>query len=271
MVITSVVGRPDTVADAQSPPAVAMIEVNKSFGHQVILRSIDLQVAEGEVVVIIGGSGSGKSTLLRCISGLETIDAGEIWIEGVPVQRPGTKLPTRWSRKAAGRTSREVGMIFQQFNLFPHMTVHDNLTLALRVVRRVTRAEANSIANALLESVLLASQRNAYPSQLSGGQQQRVAIARALAMSPRILLFDEPTSALDPELVGEVLGVMRQLVEKGMTMIVVTHEMSFASDVADRVVFMDQGVVVEEGRPEHLLQSPEHHRTRAFLKRLLAR
>jgi ABC-type polar amino acid transport system ATPase subunit len=252
-------------------PAVELLGVSKSFGQRRVLRALDLEVAEGEVVVVIGGSGSGKSTMLRCIAGLELIEAGEIRIEGVPVQRASSGQRNRRLLKAARSIRTEVGMVFQHFNLFPHMTAHGNLTLALRLVRRIPRAEAAAIADDLLERVALADHRNAYPDQLSGGQQQRVAIARALAMRPRILLFDEVTSALDPELVGEVLKVMRQLAAEGMTMIVVTHEMGFASDVADRVIFMDEGMVLEQGQSEAIFKNPQHPRTRAFLSRLLDR
>jgi ABC-type polar amino acid transport system ATPase subunit len=258
---------------AGSPPrlAVELAGVVKSFGHRTVLRGIDLGVAEREVVVVIGGSGSGKSTMLRCIAGLELIDDGEIRIEGTPVQRATAERRNRGVLKAGRAIRQEVGMVFQQFNLFPHMTVRANITLALRLVRRLSRAEAASIADVLLERVALTGHRDFYPDQLSGGQQQRVAIARALAMRPRILLFDEVTSALDPELVGEVLKVMRQLATDGMTMIVVTHEMAFARDVADRVLFMDGGTIVEEGDAETIFTSPLHERTRAFLSRLLDR
>jgi len=267
------------IIDAESPPpdggttrpAVELLGVSKSFGQRKVLQSLDLKVAEGEVVVVIGGSGSGKSTMLRCIAGLELIDAGEIRIEGVPVQRAAAGRRNRRLLKAARSIRREVGMVFQHFNLFPHMTAHANLTLALRLVRRIAREEADGIADKLLERVALADHRDAYPDQLSGGQQQRVAIARALAMRPRILLFDEVTSALDPELVGEVLKVMRQLATEGMTMIVVTHEMGFAGDVADRVLFMDEGTVLEQGKPKAIFTNPQHPRTRAFLRRLLDR
>jgi ABC-type polar amino acid transport system ATPase subunit len=251
--------------------AVELIGVSKSFGQRGVLQALDLEVAEGEVVVVIGGSGSGKSTMLRCIAGLELINAGEIRIEGVPVQRASAGRRNRRLLRAARSIRREVGMVFQHFNLFPHMTAHGNLTLALRLVRRMPRPEAAAIADKLLERVALADHRNAYPDQLSGGQQQRVAIARALAMRPRILLFDEVTSALDPELVGEVLKVMRQLATEGMTMIVVTHEMGFAGDVADRVLFMDEGRVLEQGKPGAIFTNPQHPRTRAFLSRLLDR
>jgi ABC-type polar amino acid transport system ATPase subunit len=259
------------MSGGEPKPAVELISMSKSFGSSRVLRSLDLTVTEGEVIVVIGGSGSGKSTMLRCVAGLELIDAGEIRIEGVTVQHASADRPNRGLLKAARSIRREVGMVFQHFNLFPHMTAHGNLTLALRLVRRMPRHEAAAIADELLERVALSDRRNAYPDQLSGGQQQRVAIARALAMRPRILLFDEVTSALDPELVGEVLKVMRQLATEGMTMIVVTHEMGFAQDVADRVLFMNEGAVLEQGKPEQIFKSPQHQRTRAFLGRLLDR
>jgi polar amino acid transport system ATP-binding protein len=268
-IATDIVPSPTTAEAA--PPAVELLGVSKSFGQRKVLRALDLAISESEVVVVIGGSGSGKSTMLRCVAGLELIDAGEVRIEGVPVQRATAGKRNRKLLKAARAIRREVGMVFQHFNLFPHMTAHGNLTLALRLVRRMPRTEAAAIADSLLERVALASHRDAYPDQLSGGQQQRVAIARALAMRPRILLFDEVTSALDPELVGEVLKVMRQLATEGMTMIVVTHEMGFARDVADRVLFMDEGQVLEQGEPEAIFTNPQHPRTRTFLSRLLDR
>jgi glutamine transport system ATP-binding protein len=251
--------------------AVELAGVTKSFGSRRVLTNLDLSVAEGEVVVVIGGSGSGKSTMLRCIAGLELIDEGEIRIEGTAVQRAHAGQRNRGVLKAGRSIRREVGMVFQHFNLFPHMTARRNVTLALRLVRGMSSAEADRTADTVLERVALAGHRDAYPDQLSGGQQQRVAIARALAMRPRIMLFDEVTSALDPELVGEVLKVMRQLAAEGMTMIVVTHEMSFARDVADRVLFMDGGAIVEQGSAEAIFTAPRHGRTRAFLSRLLER
>jgi ABC-type polar amino acid transport system ATPase subunit len=251
--------------------AVCLAGVAKSFGSRRVLSSLDLSVAEGEVVVVIGGSGSGKSTMLRCIAGLELIDDGEIRIEGTAVQQARAGQRNRGVLKAGRSIRREVGMVFQHFNLFPHMTARRNVTLALRLVRGMSSAEAARTADAVLERVALGGHRDAYPDQLSGGQQQRVAIARALAMRPRIMLFDEVTSALDPELVGEVLKVMRQLADEGMTMIVVTHEMGFARDVADRVLFMDGGSIVEQGTPDAIFTAPRHDRTRAFLSRLLER
>jgi len=252
-------------------PAIELVRVAKAFGQRLVLRNLDLAIAEAEVVVVIGGSGSGKSTLLRCIAGLELIDEGEIRIEGTPVQRAVPGRRNRHLLRAAGSIRQEVGMVFQHFNLFPHMTARQNVALALRLVRRLSRQEADAVAESMLERVALRQHQDAYPDQLSGGQQQRVAIARALAMHPRIMLFDEVTSALDPELVGEVLKVMRQLATDGMTMIVVTHEMGFARDVADRVLFMDQGAILEEGDPEAIFVAPQHPRTKAFLSRLLER
>jgi ABC-type polar amino acid transport system ATPase subunit len=245
--------------------------VSHAYGEQPVLKGIDFCVREGEVVVVIGASGSGKSTLLRCTAGLELITDGEIRIEDIPVQSAVLGKPNRGVLKAGRQVRSEVGMVFQSFNLFPHMTVLGNITLAVRLVRKARKADAIATAADLLERVGMSEYIQAYPSQLSGGQQQRVAIARALAMRPRIMLFDEVTSALDPELVGEVLKVMRQLAKEGMTMIVITHEMGFARDVADVVVFMDEGVVVEEGKPDALFSNPQHERTRAFLRRLLER
>jgi ABC-type polar amino acid transport system ATPase subunit len=238
---------------------VVVSHVYKKFGATAVLRDVSMRVCTGEVVVIIGPSGSGKSTLLRSVNGLERIDAGEIWVDGIPVHR----------RKNLRQVRTRLGMIFQQFNLFPHLTALDNLTLAPNLVLKHSRAEANEEAMALLDRVGLKDKARAYPGQLSGGQQQRVAIARALAMKPAVMLFDEVTSALDPELVGEVLNVMRGLARDGMTMVVVTHEMAFARDVADRVVFMDAGVFVEEGPPGTIFTSPADRRTKQFLRRVL--
>ncbi len=243
-----------------------MIEVrnlHKTFRlpHEVrALVDVSLAVAAGEVVVVIGPSGSGKSTLLRCLNRLETADAGQIFIEGVDILDPRTDI---------NRVRAEVGMVFQSFNLFPHKTVMDNITLAQRVVRKRSADEARRKAEALLQKVGIPEKARAYPDQLSGGQQQRVAIARALAMDPKVMLFDEPTSALDPEMIGEVLDVMKNLAREGMTMVVVTHEMGFAREVADRVVFMDGGAIVEIGPPEHFFTSPTHDRTKLFLSQIL--
>jgi len=232
-------------------------------GRGVTVRAVDgvsTQVAKGEVVVVIGPSGSGKSTFLRCINGLEIFDSGHIYIDGVDLAAKKTNL---------NKIRAEVGMVFQQFNLFPHKTVLENLTLAQIRVRKRSREVAEIKARQLLTKVGISEKEQEYPSRLSGGQQQRVAIARALAMDPKIMLFDEPTSALDPEMVGEVLDVMKQLAREGMTMVVVTHEMGFAREVADRVIFMDQGKVVEVGTPEHFFTSPQEERTKLFLKQVL--
>ena len=245
--------------------------VHHSYGDREVLKGVDLAVAPGEVVVVIGASGSGKSTLLRCVAGLELITGGEIVIEGTPIQRAESGKRAKRLLPGARDVRSEVGMVFQSFNLFPHMTVLRNVSLAVRIVRKFDPQQARAAASEVLEQVGLGEYAKAHPGELSGGQQQRVAIARALAMKPRIMLFDEVTSALDPELVGEVLKVMRRLALEGMTMIVITHEMTFARDVADRVVFMDEGVVVEQGSPDVLLSNPQADRTRAFLRRLLER
>jgi len=228
-----------------------------------VVRAVDgvsTHVARGEVVVVIGPSGSGKSTFLRCLNGLETFDEGHVVIDGMDLADKKTDI---------NLVRREVGMVFQQFNLFPHKTVLDNICLAQEVVRKRPRQEAEAKARQLLAKVGIAEKESEYPSRLSGGQQQRVAIARALAMDPKVMLFDEPTSALDPEMVGEVLDVMKQLAREGMTMVVVTHEMGFAREVADRVLFMDEGKIVEEGPPDKLFSSPEHDRTKLFLSQVL--
>jgi polar amino acid transport system ATP-binding protein len=235
-------------------------EVRKSFGDNVVLDGIDLQVAPGEVLVVIGASGSGKSTLLRCVNLLERLDSGRIFFEGREISESDVNVSAIRQR---------IGMVFQQFNLFPHLTVLDNVTLAARRIRRLRRKEADERAHALLKQVGLEEKAGQHPHQLSGGQQQRVAIARALMMEPTVMLFDEVTSALDPELVGEVLLVMRQLAQQGMTMIVVTHEMQFAREVGDRLIFMDQGRIVEQGIPGSVLDSPQEERTRRFLRRSL--
>jgi polar amino acid transport system ATP-binding protein/general L-amino acid transport system ATP-binding protein len=240
---------------------VRVRSLRKTFGRFTALDGIDLDVAEGEVVCIIGPSGSGKSTLIRCINLLETFDKpGEVVVDGINVRR-GAELAS---------VRAEVGMVFQSFNLFPHMTVRDNVKLAPMRVRKLSEREADEKAQALLERVGIDAQADKYPDQLSGGQQQRVAIARALAMEPRVMLFDEPTSALDPEMVGEVLEVMQKLAHSGVTMIVVTHEMGFASQVADRVIFMDAGKIVETGTPKEIFDSPGEQRTRDFLNAVLA-
>jgi len=234
--------------------------LTKLFGQQAVLRGIDCAIQATEVVCVIGPSGSGKSTFLRCLNGLEEASGGEVLVHGVSVHEAKTDVDALRS---------EIGMVFQRFNLFPHKTVLENITLAPSKVRGLTPAQARVRACELLEKVGLLEKINAYPSQLSGGQQQRVAIARALAMQPRIMLFDEPTSALDPEMVGEVLAVMQALAEEGMTMVVVTHEMGFARQVADRVLFIDEGLVVEEGSPAAIFDHPQHERTRRFLSKVL--
>ena len=251
-------------------PMVQAEGVSKSFGSNHVLRSIDLTVDPGEVLCIIGPSGSGKSTFLRCINHLERVDAGRLAVDGqvVGYRQHGDKL-YELKPKEAARQRREIGMVFQRFNLFPHMTALENVIEAPIRVKGLAKGKAVERANELLERVGLGDKGDHYPSQLSGGQQQRVAIARALAMDPKLMLFDEPTSALDPELVGEVLDVMKGLAASGMTMIVVTHEMGFAREVADAVVFMDGGVVVESGDPGEVLANPQHERTKAFLSKVL--
>ena len=239
-----------------------MIEIKglkKSFGDLHVLKGIDLHIDEREVVVIIGPSGSGKSTLLRCINFLEEPTGGTIIVDGIPMD----------SEKNINKVREEVGMVFQRFNLFPHMTVLDNITLAPMKVRKMERSRAETTAQELLDRVGLGDKADAYPNQLSGGQQQRVAIARALAMQPKVMLFDEPTSALDPEMVGEVLDVMQRLAETGMTMILVTHEMGFAREVGTRLLFVDGGYIVEQGKPREVFEHPKEERTRAFLSKIL--
>ncbi len=251
----------DRAADAaEDAKAIDVQGLRKAFGELEVLRGVDFSVARGEVVCVIGPSGSGKSTLLRCVNLLEEPSAGRVMVAGTDVTDPDVDIDL---------VRRRIGMVFQAFNLFPHLTALENLTIAQRRVLRRDRADAERIARANLERVGLGDKAAAYPAQLSGGQQQRVAIARALSMEPELMLFDEPTSALDPELVGDVLAVMRGLARDGMTMLVVTHEMSFAREVADRVVFMDGGVIVEEGTPEQVVGAPRHERTRTFLARVL--
>ncbi|GAB2620787.1 amino acid ABC transporter ATP-binding protein [Streptomyces capparidis] len=244
--------------------------VHKSFGLVEVLKGIDLEVAPREVFCLIGPSGSGKSTFLRCINHLEKINAGRLWVDGelVGYRQHGDKLYELRDREVAAKR-RDIGMVFQRFNLFPHMTALENVMEAPVQVKRETRASARERALKLLDRVGLTGKEGNYPAQLSGGQQQRVAIARALAMQPKLMLFDEPTSALDPELVGEVLDVMRDLAEEGMTMVVVTHEMGFAREVGDALVFMDDGVVVEAGLPRDVLGNPQHERTKSFLSKVL--
>jgi len=240
-----------------------MIEIRqlrKSFGNLEVLKSIDLTVAQGEVTVIMGPSGSGKSTLLRCINRLEEITSGTVIVDGHDLTDKATDI---------NFVRTEAGMVFQQFNLFPHMTTLGNVTLGPLKVRKMSRKEAEKLGWELLAKVGLKDKADTYPEHLSGGQKQRVAIARALALKPKVILFDEPTSALDPELVGEVLDVMKQLGREGMTMVVVTHEMGFAREVADRVIFMDEGVIMEEGPPEEIFTNPRHERTKSFLGKVI--
>ncbi|MFT3662117.1 MAG: amino acid ABC transporter ATP-binding protein [Gordonia sp. (in: high G+C Gram-positive bacteria)] len=245
-------------------------EVCKSFGALQVLKGISLEVGHGEVSCLIGPSGSGKSTFLRCVNHLEKVSAGRLRVDGelIGYRERGNRLYEMSPRDAA-KQRRDIGMVFQHFNLFPHRTVLANVIEAPMLVKRQSRDEAAARAEDLLAKVGLASKADAYPAQLSGGQQQRVAIARALAMEPKLMLFDEPTSALDPELVGDVLAVMRDLAQAGMTMLVVTHEMGFAREVADQLVFMADGVVVERGDPRRMLEDPQHERTRTFLSKLL--
>ncbi|MCP4752093.1 MAG: amino acid ABC transporter ATP-binding protein [Proteobacteria bacterium] len=236
-------------------------DVSKSFaGGLTALNDVALTIKKGEVVVVIGPSGSGKSTLLRCLNGLETPDRGTVVVDGIPLDA---------NKKNRLAIRKEVGMVFQSFNLFPHMTVGENINLAQKYVRKRSRPEAEAVTRELLEKVGIGEKTDSYPAQLSGGQQQRVAIARSLAMNPKIMLFDEATSALDPEMIGEVLGVMKSLAREGMTMVVVTHEMGFAKEVADRIVFMDLGSVIETAKPEALFSHPREARTRAFLSKIL--
>jgi polar amino acid transport system ATP-binding protein len=244
--------------------------VCKNFGALQVLKGISLTVRRGEVMCLVGPSGSGKSTFLRCINHLEQVTAGRLWVDGelVGYHERGGRLH-EMPAKAAARQRRDIGMVFQKFNLFPHLTALENITEAPIRVKRQKKAAAVTRAEQLLAQVGLSDKARAYPAQLSGGQQQRVAIARALAMDPKLMLFDEPTSALDPELVGEVLDVMKQLASGGMTMVVVTHEMGFAREVADSLVFMDAGVVVESGNPRQVLANPQHERTKAFLSKVL--
>ena len=251
-------------------PMVQAQEVCKSFGALHVLKGITLEVGRGEVLCMVGPSGSGKSTFLRCINHLEQVNAGRLYVDGdlIGYRDRGTKLHEMSPRDAA-KQRRNIGMVFQHFNLFPHRTALENIIEAPIHVKGVKKDAAVARGKDLLDQVGLSEKANAYPAQLSGGQQQRVAIARALAMNPKLMLFDEPTSALDPELVGEVLGVMKKLATEGMTMVVVTHEMGFAREVANQLVFMDGGVVVESGPPREVLANPKHERTKAFLSKVL--
>ncbi|MDT5263433.1 MAG: polar amino acid transport system ATP-binding protein [Mycobacterium sp.] len=253
-----------------NPPMVLAESVCKSFGALEVLKGVTLEIGKGQVLVLVGPSGSGKSTFLRCINHLETVNAGRLYVDGVLIgyRERGTKLYEMPPREAA-KQRRDIGMVFQHFNLFPHRTALENIVEAPIHVKGVKKAVAVERARDLLKQVGLSEKADAYPAQLSGGQQQRVAIARALAMNPKLMLFDEPTSALDPELVGEVLGVMRKLAEEGMTMVVVTHEMGFAREVANQLVFMDEGIIMESGPPREVLSNPKHERTKAFLSKVL--
>ena len=244
----------------QEMPKVLVRGLKKQYGDNVVLKSIDLTIQPGEVVCVIGPSGSGKSTMLRCLNRMEEINGGKVLIDGVDITDP---------KEDINKIRQNIGMVFQHFNLFPHLSVLDNITLAPMELKGLSKVEAESLALYLLESVGLADKAHVAPNSLSGGQKQRVAIARALAMQPDVLLFDEPTSALDPERVGDVLDVMKKLAEDGMTMIVVTHEMGFAREVADRVIFMDGGFIVEENVPEELFSHPSHERTQSFLNKVL--
>jgi ABC-type polar amino acid transport system ATPase subunit len=249
-------------------PFIDIRHAAKSFGALEVLKDINLTVERGQIVAIIGPSGSGKSTLLRAINELDPLSSGEVWLEGVQINK---KLPHRQYEKHVNQVRQDIGMVFQHFNLFPHLNVRDNITLAPKMLKGMSTAAANKLAEQQLAHVGLSEKIDVFPSRLSGGQKQRVAIARALAMKPKVMLFDEATSALDPELVEEVNLVMKQLAEEHMTMIIVTHEMDFAASVCDRVLFMDQGVVVEEGPPDVIFQNPSEERTKNFLRKHLSR
>jgi len=258
------------VADTSQQKSMVRIErLGKSFGNLQVLRDIDMTVSKREVVVLIGASGSGKTTLLRCVNCLETPTSGRIWVDGEPMgvfAESGRFQPL--SETMLNQRRAQIGMVFQRFNLFPHMTVLQNVSLAQVMVKKTPQAEAERIADELLAKVGLSEKRDVYPSKLSGGQQQRVAIARALAMNPKLMLFDEPTSSLDPELVGEVLETMKQLAKEGMTMVVVTHEMSFAREVGNRILYLHEGRILEQGTPDEIFNHPREERTRAFLSRV---
>ena len=257
-------------ADPASTPMVKAEGVCKNFGALKVLKGVTLEIGRGQVLVLVGPSGSGKSTFLRCINHLEQVNGGRLYVDGelIGYHERGGKLYEMPPREAA-KQRRDIGMVFQHFNLFPHRNALANIIEAPMQVKGVKKAEAIERAKDLLDQVGLSDKATAYPAQLSGGQQQRVAIARALAMKPKLMLFDEPTSALDPELVGEVLGVMKKLASEGMTMVVVTHEMGFAREVADQLVFMDAGVIVERGNPREVLSNPQHDRTKAFLSKVM--
>ncbi|MGN0161930.1 MAG: amino acid ABC transporter ATP-binding protein [Lachnospiraceae bacterium] len=241
---------------------IELKNIHKAYGENVILKGVNLKVNDGEVVVIIGPSGSGKSTLLRCVNNLETINDGQIQVGDLVFDKNS-------SAKEISAIRNDLGMVFQQFNLFPHLTVYENITLSPRRTKKMQKEELDAIVDSLLAKVNLSEKKNSYPSELSGGQQQRIAIARALAMQPKYMLFDEPTSALDPEIIGEVLEVMKQLAEDGMTMLIVTHEMRFAREVADRIIVMEDGVIIEEGTPDKIFTNPSEERTRKFLSAVL--
>jgi len=259
-----------TAVSDVTPPMVKAEGVCKNFGALKVLKGVTLEIGRGQVLVLVGPSGSGKSTFLRCINHLEQVNGGRLYVDGelIGYRERGDKLYEMPPREAA-KQRREIGMVFQHFNLFPHRNALANIIEAPMQVKGVKKAAAIERAKDLLEQVGLSDKATAYPAQLSGGQQQRVAIARALAMNPKLMLFDEPTSALDPELVGEVLGVMKKLASEGMTMVVVTHEMGFAREVADQLVFMDAGVIIERGKPRELLSNPQHERTKAFLSKVM--
>jgi len=263
---------PDLPAIHMTTPLVRIVGLRKSFGSLEVLKGVDLEVQRGECVSIVGPSGSGKTTLLRCVNYLERPSSGTIWVDG---QRIGQKEKNGRLRdlsdREMSRERAEIGFVFQRFNLFPHLTALENVTLAPRRVRKISMTEARRIGSEMLAKVGLGHKLDEYPERLSGGQQQRVAIARVLAMQPKLILFDEPTSALDPELVGEVLGVMRKLAEEGRTMMIVTHEIQFAGDVSDRAIFMDEGRIVEQGPPAEVFKKPTHERTRTFLRKILER
>ena len=259
-----------TTHEATAKPMVLAEQVCKSFGALRVLKGVTLEVAKGQVLVMVGPSGSGKSTFLRCINHLETVNAGRLYVDGdlIGYRERVTKLHEMSPRDAA-KQRRDIGMVFQHFNLFPHRTALENIIEAPIHVKGVKKSEALERARDLLNQVGMSEKATAYPAQLSGGQQQRVAIARALAMNPKLMLFDEPTSALDPELVGEVLAVMKKLAEEGMTMVVVTHEMGFAREVANQLVFMDEGIIMESGNPREMMANPQNERTKAFLSKVL--
>ena len=259
-----------TTQEATTKPMVRAEQVCKDFGALKVLKGVTLEVGEGQVLVLVGPSGSGKSTFLRCINHLETVTAGRLYVDGelIGYRERAAKLHEMAPREAA-KQRRDIGMVFQHFNLFPHRTALENIIEAPVHVKGVKKKDAVERARDLLNQVGLSEKSDAYPAQLSGGQQQRVAIARALAMNPKLMLFDEPTSALDPELVGEVLGVMKKLAEEGMTMLVVTHEMGFAREVANQLVFMDEGIIMERGNPREMMANPQHERTKAFLSKVL--